>query len=912
MVAACAFLAAAAVETYVLRSRPDRTWYEGRAIREVVTGGSQVILSRIAKNARGRRFERRPSPGTPGTGLGVRGSVFVAGIAYKKREWKSGRERRMGFVATGTGGGTEESFDEMVQRATGFAPYPYQGRIARDGLPELLKVPTGTGKTLAATLPWLYRRRFHPDPMVRAATPRWLVYMLPMRVLVEQTRKVMHEWVRRLGLDAELNVYVVMGGAGRQESLWREYPERDAIFVGTLDMLLSRALNRGYGASRYSWPIDFGLFNNGCQWILDEVQLMGPALPTTRQLEGLRGKLGTALPCRSMWMSATVDERAMRTVDMPGVGKVIELSEDDRSAGLERRLAASKTISELSPDPGSYESSLAAAVAGRHRSGTLSIAVLNTVKRAVEVNQGLSGIIPAEVVLVHSRFRPPERRAQIEAALAPVDPAGPGRIVVSTQVLEAGVDISATTLFTEAAPWSSVVQRAGRCNRDGDAISAELLWALPPKPEPYLLEDVETSAAALASLEGTSITSEDLGRRSVATTEELHAVLRRRDLTELFDTTPDLSGNDIDIGRFIRAGDDLDADVVWREVGDSGPDETESLPGSDERCPVPVGEVRKALSKRRAWHHDHIDGRWVRLDARDVRPGMVVIFSASEGGYEPSVGWKPGSRVLVPTIGSQQTGALTETDVNVDSDPATYAPRRWLGLRQHLEDVEAGIRVLAADLAPGGLSQDHLEAAILAGRLHDIGKAHPAFQNMLEASAADERELGEGERAGRPWAKSGGTRRVRNERRHFRHELVSTLALLADGSPPLDGVRERDLVMYLVASHHGRVRLGLRSLPGEKPPSGEPDRVVALGVWDNDLLPAVDFPGGTLPSVRLDLSIMGLGDGPDGRPSWVRRALKLRDRSDLGPFRLGFMEAVVRLADWRASADAAERTEGDV
>ena len=41
-------------------------------------------------------------------------------------------------------------------------------------------------------------------------------------------------------------------------------------------MLLSRALNRGYAASRARWPVQFGLVNNDCCWVLDEVQLMGP------------------------------------------------------------------------------------------------------------------------------------------------------------------------------------------------------------------------------------------------------------------------------------------------------------------------------------------------------------------------------------------------------------------------------------------------------------------------------------------------------------------------------------------------------------------------------------------------------------------------------------------------------------
>jgi CRISPR-associated endonuclease/helicase Cas3 len=93
-----------------------------------------------------------------------------------------------------------EVFGEMFKRATGVAPFPYQVDLATTGtLPHLLSVPTGAGKTAAALLAWLFRRRLHPDPAVRTATPRRLVYCLPMRVLVEQTRDAALRWLDSLG-----------------------------------------------------------------------------------------------------------------------------------------------------------------------------------------------------------------------------------------------------------------------------------------------------------------------------------------------------------------------------------------------------------------------------------------------------------------------------------------------------------------------------------------------------------------------------------------------------------------------------------------------------------------------------------------------------------------------------------------
>src|SRR5205814_197212 len=62
-----------------------------------------------------------------------------------------------------------------------------------------------------------------------------------------------------------------------------------------------------------------------------------------------------------------------------------------------------------------------------------------------------------DLKLIHSRFRPKEREGwrdwlrQDAASLRKTHPLG--RIIVSTQVVEAGVDLSARTLVTELAPW---------------------------------------------------------------------------------------------------------------------------------------------------------------------------------------------------------------------------------------------------------------------------------------------------------------------------------------------------------------------------------------------------------------------------------------------------------------------------
>ncbi|MFP4079763.1 MAG: DEAD/DEAH box helicase, partial [Ectothiorhodospira sp.] len=219
------------------------------------------------------------------------------------------------------------SFESFFAAAMGegCSPFPYQKRLTEGPWPDCVEIPTGLGKTAGIALAWAYRRGVRadgdhkvPDP----DTPRRLIWCLPMRVLVEQTARNIREWLQRLqvlgdaGEPGRIAVHMLMGGeADLRRGAWAAYPEQDAVLVGTQDMLLSRALMRGYAMSRYQWPVHYALLHNDALWVLDEAQLMGPALPTTTQLEAFRRTLGTAAPARSVWVSATLHTDWLDTVD---------------------------------------------------------------------------------------------------------------------------------------------------------------------------------------------------------------------------------------------------------------------------------------------------------------------------------------------------------------------------------------------------------------------------------------------------------------------------------------------------------------------------------------------------------------------------------------------------------------------
>lgn len=779
-----------------------------------------------------------------------------------------------------------------IARGDDQAPYAFQRALAERDWPEALASPTGSGKTAGIVLGWANRRMCDP------AAPRRLVYCLPMRSLVEQTVEAARLWFGRLAAyappgilpDPQTGVAVLMGGVATVA--WREQPEVPAMLVGTQDMLLSRALMRGYGVGRAAWPLDFALLHADTQWVFDEVQAMGAGLVTSTQLEGLRRRFGTARSARSLWASATLDPAWLRSADFGGPSRVWRVPEDFPEDGAESALgllmAAPKPVARLSNAPegstkvalGAYARALAGAVLAAHRPGTLTLVVVNTVDRAQALRREIAraGWPEARLALVHARFRPDDRAREMER----LRKAGPeGLIAVATQAVEAGLDLSAATLVTELAPWSSLVQRFGRLNRYAEfgADEARALWVDLPSglAAPYEPETLERARARLEELADARPSA--LGGPDALAPPR--RVLRAKDLIDLFDTDPDLSGFDVDVSPYIRDAQDTDVRLFWRADPEADL-AAQPRPGAAELCPAPIGRARDWLKGRRAiWRADpQCDSGWSRLDGPPW-PGLELMIDAAEGGYDPRFGFDPGARGPVAPL--PPSAEASEAAERLDGDPGSTLGRP-VALAAHGDRVTAEGAALAA-----ALGSDAAEAAVIgeACRWHDAGKAHAVFQDTMR------RGLGGAAAPEGPLAKS--VLKTRHARCGFRHELASALALLAVRG----WAREADLAAYLVAAHHGKVRLSLRPWPTEAGPGD--GRRFARGVWEGELLPRAELGGGVVwPGGTLTLAPMEIGLDPVTGASWSERARGLLVQR--GPFRLAWLEAMVRLADQRASA----------
>lgn len=327
------------------------------------------------------------------------------------------------------------------------------------------------------------------------------------------------------------------------------------------------------------------------------------------------------------------------------------------------------------------------------------------------------------------------------------------------------------------------------------------------------------------------------------------------DFLGLFDTEAD-----VDITSCVCDGGELDAQVAWATwlPGEGGAPAPEIQPPPAEyRRRVPLSAVAELSRARPVWRRDQ--GEWVKL---------------TEPGQPPA---RPYEVLLIHDAAGRE--------LEMPSALASTEKRPWQSLDEHGEQVrdqaEALLAVLAPSLPPGAA-----RSVVIAGYLHDVGKAHETWQDALCALADDEER--EEVAAGRPWAKSGG-RPGRLEFASgpgFRHEFASLLLIDGPLRHLLAEAPDPDLTRYLVLAHHGRLRLAVRD-------SDAPDDQTILGLEHGATTEVPAMLGG--PATTLAVSLDPFA--PDG--DWTATTRSLLER--YGPFTLAYLETVVRIADWRAS-----------
>jgi len=484
-----------------------------------------------------------------------------------------------------------------------------------------------------------------------------------------------------------------------------------------------------------------------------------------------------------------------------------------------------------------YVSEIATFVVAEHLPDTLSLCIVNRVQDAISIADAIKKLTNAPILLLHSRFRGYDRIRLAEK----LD--GFRGIVVATQVVEAGIDLDARKLFTVACPWASFVQRCGRAGRNGTYCECDvfLLEREQPEIKPYEHDEIRDFYKRVDRLQSASIAD-------LLNVTPPHQTLRggkldRGKLNGLFDSHPGIKGDQVQ--SFIRSEIDLQVLILWRDFQDT-PD---GNPNELEACRVKKEDAIKFLSNCQYFVWDSNAELWVEGGVIDS--DVFVCVSQSSGGYSDSLGFT-GDTFDIATVLPQ---------MKVSGSGQGWRRSQNVTLTQHSIDA-LGFAQLIVDALGEMLNEEIKDLVTRAAQWHDYGKAHLQFQ----AACGRDNEL---------WAKR--TNMGKYHHPGFRHELASAIGALVQG--------EGFELAYLVAAHHGKCRVRISNF------SFIENQVGLRGILDGDELPAVDLGEGLkLPAIALEL--------PDPA-TWHEAAQGLLE--DWGAFRLGFLEAIVRIADWRAS-----------
>ncbi|MCL6477225.1 MAG: CRISPR-associated helicase Cas3' [Peptococcaceae bacterium] len=358
----------------------------------------------------------------------------------------------------------EQLFRQLVKKPDA-SLYLYQEKAAKtvlEGINIIISAPTGAGKTWAALLPFLYSKKISGPVADR------VIYSLPMRTLATSLYESTVESCRQGGWMVETDP-VSNIRTGNPESICitiqtgerKEDPffQGDIIFT-TIDQMLSGYLNIPVSIPDKLANINAGSMI-GSLIVLDEIHLLEPECSLGTVIEMCFRLRGLA---QFVFMTATLSEKSMIILEEKLSARRIAVDEAELNKIPNQK--NKEKVYNWVDKPMNAERILDVHGGGR------SIVICNSVGRAQEMyrsikEQARSRGLSTEILLLHSRFFKKDRN-KVEKVLAEYlgrDACKTDVILVATQAVEAGVDISAENLHTELAPANSVVQRAGRSAR---------------------------------------------------------------------------------------------------------------------------------------------------------------------------------------------------------------------------------------------------------------------------------------------------------------------------------------------------------------------------------------------------------------------------------------------------------------
>lgn len=327
-----------------------------------------------------------------------------------------------------------------------------------------LTAPTGSGKTLASLAFALRHIERHnatlaPDSPERL---RRIIVVIPYTSIIEQTAAVFRDlFEKEFGADFVLEHHAAVAPRERAEDAGRD-AENERIRRARLaaenweSPLVVTTSVRFFESLFANRPSDCRKLHNIARSVIlfDEVQTLPPSrVPSL--LSGVQA-LVQHFGCTAVFMTAT--QPAFTTAEHVVLRgwRPMEISSSPRAMAETMR----RTRIDL---PRSDERPAWSEIAQRLSASAQALCVVNTTAAAGE----LFRLLPAQGRFhLSSRMCANHRQGKLDAirlALASGDTCR----LVSTQLIEAGVDVDFPIAYRALGPLDSIIQTAGRCNREG-------------------------------------------------------------------------------------------------------------------------------------------------------------------------------------------------------------------------------------------------------------------------------------------------------------------------------------------------------------------------------------------------------------------------------------------------------------
>lgn len=375
-------------------------------------------------------------------------------------------------------------FREYFEKFFGFAPYPWQEavfeRIIKGDWPDTISAPTGSGKTAliviwALAFAW---SRLQPDPLCRV--PRRLDWIVNNRVVVDQAtddaNKLRHLLEALPDGDPVKNVFAACAVSGgpllaistlrgqfEDNEEWKRDPSRPAIIIGTVDLIGSSLLFRGYREGRYWRASNAGLLGVDTLIVNDEAHLTPAFEKLLRGVDAMNpaGRL-PGKTFQVLYLSATA---------RGGSRFEHSFQEDvERSEYFQKIFTAPKHLRIERAVGKVEEASIAAGLAEPRAPRTLLF--IDKPEEAWRATERIAKSVGDDhVELLTGTMRGYERNRLAESAVFQrfVNKEVPGEPywLVCTAAGEVGVNLTSERLVTGLATADRLLQRFGRLNRFG-------------------------------------------------------------------------------------------------------------------------------------------------------------------------------------------------------------------------------------------------------------------------------------------------------------------------------------------------------------------------------------------------------------------------------------------------------------